>query len=112
MKRSSRTAKPRAIQGELRNLTSYAREPLHAWLREKAKPVTYKEIRRRLKTQFGVQVSTTGLSDYYHDRYEEIHGYADDKVTVGPQTIIIRLEVPAGCRIDVSTESEGAAESL
>lgn len=108
MSRSWHPAKPRTVQGELRNLTSYAREPLHAWLREKAKPVTYEEIRRRLKAQFGIQVSAASLSRYYDSHFQEIHGTAQAEAT--HKTIIIRIEVPAGCSVDVSTESKETEE--
>lgn len=117
MRRSGRAAKPRAVQGELGNLMGFAREQLYAWFRENGGTVPYLEIRRRLKAKFGLNTSTTSLSAYYHKRWNEIVGGKPEVTastaappTASVQTIIIRIEVPAGCRIDVSTEAEGAAD--
>ncbi len=115
--RSGGRAKPRAVQGELGNLMGFAREQLHEWFREKGGTVPYLEIRRRLKAKFGLNASATSLSGYYHKHWNELVGGTPEAnaSTAAPtgasaKTIVIRIEVPAGCRIDVSTEAEGAAE--
>ncbi len=102
------TLKPRAIQGELRNLMGHARDRLHSWFREQEGTVPYQEIRRRLKTEFGLNVSISSLSRYYSDHFLAINPATEDGSPA--RTIVIQIEVPAGCRIAVSTETEGAAE--
>ncbi len=103
MRRPGTPPKPRAVQGDLRNLTHQRRELLQQWFREKEGTLPYKEIARRLKSHFDLQCSTTSLSQYYHDKFNEI-----TKATTKPplKAIVIRVEVPPGCRVDLSTEPE------
>lgn len=112
--RSDGRAKPRAAQGELGNLMGFAREQLNEWFREKDGTVPYLEIRRRLKAKFGLNASATSLSRYYHRHWSELVGGTPEAnaSTAAPtgapsKTIVIRIEVPAGCRVDVSSEAEG-----
>lgn len=106
-----RQAKPRAVQGELRQRRHEARNQLLTWFREKDGTVPLKEIARRLKRTFDVQASLPSLSNYYHDHYAEIvQAPKDEDKKWGPKTIGIRIEVPPDCRFDVST-SEGATDT-
>lgn len=110
-------SKPRAYQGELANITFHAREALHSWFREKNGTVPYHEIRRRLKQEFDFSVGLSSLSNYYSRKYDEIvdgsSSSAESDRQPKSRTIVIRIEVPAGCRVDVTTEpptpSEGDA---
>lgn len=89
----------------------FARERLHEWFREKDGTLPYGEIRRRLKSEFGLTVSIASLSRYYSKHGAAINAEAKKAAAIAPpKTIVIRIEVPAGCRIDVSTETEGAEE--
>lgn len=106
--RPYRRVKPRAGQGQLRTLTHHAREALHAWFRENNREVPYKVIQRRLKEQFDVSTSVTSLSDYYRDKESEIFS-ASEAEADHPKTIIIRIEVPAGVRIAVTTDEEAGS---
>lgn len=98
-----RSMKRRAPQGQLRNLSHDAREKLHAFFRENEGTLPLKDIAKRLAEEFDVKVSVGTLSAYYNDRYAEIvNGNAAD-----PKAVTIRIEVPAGCRVNVSTEQAG-----
>lgn len=102
------TRKLRSQQGDLRNLTHSAREELHAWLRESSGTVPYKEIAQRLKEKFDVTVANSTLSLYRAEKYDELFGEPSalaGSATATPSVIVIRIEVPAGCCIDVSTEA-------
>jgi len=103
--------KKRAAQGELRNLTHNSREELHGWFREKDGTLSYREVARRLKEKFDLRVSTSSLSLYYNRAYPEIVGRkSTDGTAASVQTIVIRIEVPPGCRVDVSTEAPASAQ--
>jgi hypothetical protein len=106
--------KRRAPLGELRNLTHQAREQLHTWFREKDGTLPYREVARRLKEKFDVTVGMGSLSLYYNDKYSEIA----NPLNAGPQsrakegqekTIIIRIEVPAGCDVNVVSGGSSTA---
>lgn len=99
--------KRRSPQGELRNLTTTAREKLHGWFREKDGTLPYHEIARRLKAEFDMRVGLSTLSDYYNEKAEEIAALPQSHAP-GSKTIVIRIEVPPGCAVNVSTE-EGDA---
>lgn len=105
----ARTAKPRIYHGNLANLMRFARERLHAWFCEENETVPYKEIQRRMKAEFGMDVSITSLSNYYHKRFlpsQQVPAPSSSSETVTPttQAIVIRIDVPPGCSIEVSTE--------
>ncbi len=107
------TRKLRSQQGDLRNLTHGAREQLHAWLRESSGAVPYKEIAQRLKEKFDVTVANSTLSLYRAEKYDELFGEPSalaGSATATPSAILIRIEVPAGCRIDVSSEQKPSEE--
>ena len=106
----------RPVQSQLRSLRHDAREQLHGWLRE---TITYKEVKRRLKERFDIETSVTALSDYFRDKRAEIKGDsfagADAPQVIcasadKPTTLLIRIEVPPGCRVGVSTETSAAGE--
>ncbi len=108
--------KPRAAQGQLRNLSLHAREKLHSWFRENGGTVPYKEIARRLHSEFDVHASMTALSDYYRDKESEIKSLTTTATTSlvensseAPQIIEIRIAVPPGLRVNVVT-AEGARQ--
>ncbi len=111
------TRKLRSQQGDLRNLTHGAREELHAWLRESSGTVPYKEIAQRLKTKFDVTVANSTLSLYRAEKYDELFGNPSalaGNATATPSVLVIRIEFPAGCRVDVTSEqktSEGETVS-
>ena len=103
IRRRYRVMKRRAPMGQLRNLGHDAREQLHAWFREKEGTVPFVEIQRRLKDAFDIHTSVPSLSEYYNQKYGEI----ENPQTAGiaePKTVVIRISVPAGCQLDVSTE--------
>jgi hypothetical protein len=97
--------KRRAPQGQLRNLTTGAREQLHSWFREQKGELPYHEIRKRLRESFDIKVGFSTLSNYYNAKAEEIWaGPREKRESAGTKTIVIRIEVPAGHAIAVSTE--------
>lgn len=117
-RRSYTKRKRRAVQGELRNLMSAARENLHSWFREKEGTVPYKEIAQRLLAEFDVHVSQTTLSAYYNEKFAEIAGTEstpaalDDAAASEAPVIVVRIEIEAprgfrGFRVDVRA-AEGA----
>ncbi len=115
-KRGSYTKrKRRAVQGELRNLMPIAREILHSWFRDKEGTLPYKDIAKRLLSEFDVHVSKTTLSAYYNEKFAEITGTEstptalDDAATSEAPVIVVRIEieVPRGFRVDVRA-AEGA----
>jgi hypothetical protein len=101
-----RSSKRRAPQGELRNLTSAAREKLHAWFREQNGTIPYREIIKRLRDEFDIKAGLSTLSDYYNEKAKEIERGRDGGAASASTatTIVIRIEVPAGCAVAVSTE--------
>ncbi len=108
------TRKPRLYKSELRNLAHHAREKLHSWFRENSGTVPYKEIARRLHSEFNVHAGITTLSDYYRDKESEIKSLTTTATTPlvensseAPQIIEIRIAVPPGLRVNVTTD-EGA----
>src|SRR3954468_13186108 len=106
--RDRKSSKRRAPQGELRNLTTAAREKLHSWFREQKGTISYREITKRLRDEFDIKVGFSTISNYYNEKAKEIaagpeserHGASARTA----KTIIIRIEVPAGCSVEVSTE--------
>jgi hypothetical protein len=105
MSRSYRKRKLRAPQGLLQNLASNIREQLHEWLRQEDPPVPYKEIQSRLEKLTGYRVSVTSLCEYFDRNQGTIFPPAPLQAT--PKTITIRIVVPAGCSVDVSTTEGG-----
>ena len=109
--RTHRMVKRRAPLGQLRNLTHDARELLHGWFREDGGFITYREVARSLKKHFDITVGLTTLSDYYRQKREEIVSPAapenliDGEVTAAAQTIVVRIEIPAGSRVRVASEA-------
>ncbi len=102
-------SKPRAPQGKLRNLTYDAREKLHAWFREEKGTITLVEIARRLESNFDIKVSQSTLSYYFSKNGAEIWAKpGTTREECNDRTIVIRIDVPAGCRVDVSTENKGS----
>lgn len=90
----------------------FAREQLHEWFREQGGTLPYGEIRRRLKSKFDLNVSTTSLSRYYSKHGLTLKAPTRDAAATRPSKMIaIRIEVPSGCRIVISTETEGGEES-
>lgn len=107
----NRSAKRRSPQGELRNLTMAAREKLHSWFREQEGKIPYHEIQKRLKDEFDIKVGFSTLSNYYNEKYQEIQKGPDTahqpaSPAAGTKTIVIRIEVPVGCTIGISTEEQ------
>ncbi len=97
--------KPRGgARGGLARLRGEAREKLHAWFREAEGTITQKEIAQRLKQQFDIRASSSSLSDYYHKHYAEIVAPDAAGYEGAPHTTTIRISIPAGCRVDVSTD--------
>lgn len=106
----NRSSKRRAPQGELRNLTTAAREKLHGWFRERKGEIPYHEIQKRLRKEFDIKVGFSTLSLYYSEKAREIWLEAEHERTAASastaKTIVIRIEVPAGCAVVVSTEEQ------
>jgi hypothetical protein len=104
----NRSSKRRAPQGELRNLRTAAREKLHSWFREQKGEIPYREIQKRLRDEFDIRVGFSTLSTYYNEKAKEIWlgpEHERKAASVGTaKTIVIRIEVPAGCTVEVSTE--------
>lgn len=104
--------KPRAVQGQLRNLTHDARQKLLSWFREDNGFVTYKEIARRLRSEFDIRVGITTLGDYYRQNEREIRnpavaavvGTNEHSTADARETIQVRITAPPGFRVDVLTE--------
>ncbi len=109
------TRKLRAQQGDLRNLTHGAREQLHAWLRESSGTVPYKEIAQRLKEKFDLNISKTSLCVYRAEKYDDLFGeptapLSERSAIMSRSAIVIRIDVPAGCLVDVFTEERAIEE--
>lgn len=102
----NKSAKRRAPQGELRNLKTAARDKLHSWFREQKGEIPYQEVQKRLKQEFDITVGFSTLSKYYNDNFEEIWSGPEHTSASTPKTIVIRIEVPAGCSVNVSTEEQ------
>jgi hypothetical protein len=68
----------------------------------------YHEIARRLKAEFDMRVGLSTLSDYCNEKAAEIAAGPQSTTATGSKTIVIRIEVPPGCAVNVSTE-EGDA---
>jgi hypothetical protein len=102
--RKKSSLKRRARQGELRNLTTTAREKLHSWFREQQGEIPYREIQRRLRDEFDIRVGFSSLSKYYNDKAKEIEAGPEDDRQVATKQIVIRIEVPAECAVKISTE--------
>jgi hypothetical protein len=107
--RNKSSLKRRARQGELRNLTTAAREKLHSWFREQNGEISYREIQRRLRDEFDVKVGFSTLSKYYNDKAKEIEAGPEHERQARAQgnakkIVVIRIEVPAGCTVGISTE--------
>ena len=102
--------KKRAPQGQLAQLTHNAREQLHSWLRERDGTITLKEVQARVKATFGFTVSQSSLSAYYSKNFKAITNLFGAQATAEPTTIVFRIDVPTGCRIDVSTTTASADE--
>ncbi len=105
--------KRRAPQGDLQRLRHNARESLHRWFREEEGTIPYKEVSRRLLRESDLKASEGALSTYYHRHYEEIVRVSKDGAAASPtdaRTIVIRIEVPAGCHVRVATENIAGEE--
>lgn len=105
-----RSSKRRAPQGDLRNLTTGAREKLHNWFRERKGEIPYHEIQKRLREEFDIKIGLSTLSLYYSEKAREIWlGAEHDRTAASAstaKTVVIRIEVPAGCAVAVSTEEQ------
>jgi hypothetical protein len=101
-----RSSKRRAPQGELRNLTTPARENLHRWFREQGGQISYREIQKRLRDEFDIKVGFSTLSDYYNDKAKEIASGPEGERQATTKQIVIRIEVPAECAVQISTERQ------
>jgi len=108
--RTRSSLKLRAPQGELRNLRTPAREKLHSWFRERNGTIPYSEIIKRLRDEFDIKVGFSTLSVYYNEKAKEIASGPEHERTPASastaRTIVIRIEVPAGCAVAVSTEEQ------
>lgn len=115
MKRPPKTKrtllKPYRRYGELQRLGHDAREQLNDWFREDEGRVPYREIRQRLEEKFGCRTSIGALGDYYRKNVDTIKNPFGGKVTTEPSILIVRIEVPAGCRVGVSTETIAAGKA-
>jgi hypothetical protein len=109
--RPKSSLKRTAPRGELRNLTTSAREQLHSWFREGNGTITYREIRKRLKDVFDINVAPSSLSKYYNQNFEEIQlepGQERQLASAGKTKtiVVIRIEVPAGVTPAITTEEQ------
>jgi hypothetical protein len=68
MAHGSRDRKPR-VQGKIAKLPPTQQSQLRAWMNE---GLTYKEIKKRARDQFGVSISQGSLSIYYSKHQREI----------------------------------------
>lgn len=108
--RSTNPAKPRASHSQLRTLSHAARSRLHEWFRHDGGTTPLHEIQAKIKAEFGFSVGISTLSNYYSDNFREITNPFGAEATAEATTIMIRIDVPPGCKINVSTEpTEGAA---
>jgi len=94
----------------LRNLTTPAREKLHSWFREREGEIPYTEIQKRLREEFDIKVGFSALCLYYSEKAKEIWLGPEHERTAASgstaKTIVIRIEVPAGCAVAVSTAEQ------
>ena len=107
--RTRSSLKRRAPQGELRNLTTTAREKLHSWFREEKGTIPYREIIKRLRSEFDIRVGFSTLSKYYNERAKDIEsgpGQVELASAGTAKTTVIRIKVPAGCTVAISTEEQ------